>query len=411
MTRHFLPFVIPVLLLLHASSILAQTSVSIGVFAYRDKAFVQSQFQPIAQAIQEALPKARVQLKVLTLNELDKAIEQSRIDYILTNPRHFLAIRQKYRVSGALATLQKPQGEHMLSSLGGVILVSAGSGLSTLGDLQGQTIGIPGKRFLGGYLTQAYEIKQAGYLPERFAKYRELGSHDAVKDALIAGDINVGFVRTGILEDWQSRLNNVSLRVVNARPTLFYPLARSTRLYPEWAFAAMPHVPMDSIRRVSNALLNMKSNQTEKDLRVGFDPPQDYLQVENAARALGAPPFSRMPIWQRLKEQYGSGVWLLIFLAMALVMSLIALIGLNLKKTRMYRRFNALFYFSPSAKLIVEARTAQGAVIIEANHAAAALFGYDDAKSLIDMPVEKLSPPLQPDGQPSYLKSASILSK
>ena len=399
------------LILLYVPQALSSTTVTLGVFAYRDKPFVGGQFKPAADAIQRALPGTNVQLEVLTLDELDKAIAESRVDFVLTNPRHFLAIRQKYRVSGALATLQKPQGGHMLSSLAGVILVQSDTNISSLSDLQNKVIGIPGKRFLGGYLTQAYELQQKGYNPKTFATYKELGSHDAVMQALVNGEIEAGFVRTGILEDWHDTINHGDLRVITPRSNLFYPLARSTRLYPEWAFAAMPDVPMDSIRRVTNALLNLQVDPLAKNSQIGFDPPQDYLQVETAARALGLPPFARMPIWDRLKEQYGSGLWVLVALSVALLITLITLVYLYLNKNRLYRRFNILFYFSPSAKLLLYADRGRGPVITEANNAAARLFGYADTDSLVGMPIEKLSPPVQPDGASSYRKATEILAK
>ncbi|WP_328731941.1 phosphate/phosphite/phosphonate ABC transporter substrate-binding protein [Vreelandella azerica] len=125
---------------------------------------------------------------------------------------------------------------------------------------KGRTSGCPANAFLGGFLTQVYELEQKGFDSKTFADYRELGGHDAVISALLSGDVEAGFVRSGIVEDWlaQGRLQPGQLSVIEAHPAdPYFPLVHSTRLYPEWALAAMPHVPMEDIRRVSNALLQL----------------------------------------------------------------------------------------------------------------------------------------------------------
>ena len=398
-------------LVLFSSVTLAQT-VTLGVFEYRDEAYVTSQFEPVAELMDAALGGTRVELQVLSLDELDRAISENRIDFILTNPRHFLAIRKNNKVSGALATLKKEQGGRLLSSLAGVILTRPAAKITELDDLEGRSIAVPGKRFLGGFLTQAYEIAQNGHDPRRFANYQELGSHDAVMQALLDGKYDAGFVRTGVFEDWlvSGKLEADDLQVLRLQTNSMYPLTHSTRLYPEWALAAMPHVSMETIRAVSNALLNASEIATARGV-VGFDPPQDYLPVEVAARALGVEPFIKDSIWVQTKREYGSAVWVVVILLVSLVASLLALVFFNLNKSRLLRRFNALFYYSPSAKLLVTENAHGVPVIKEANYAAAKLFGCESHQVLIGKSVEDLSPSSQPDGQESALKAAGLIKR
>jgi PAS domain S-box-containing protein len=397
-------------LLLTASSVVAVNTMTLGVFEYRAKEFVTARFQPVADEMGAALGDTKVELRVLSLDELDKAISEGQIDFILTNPRHFLAIRKTNEVSGALATLKKEQGGRLLSSLAGVVLTRPEAGISKLSDLKGLDIGVPGKRFLGGFLTQVYEIAEQGYDPETFAEYVELGSHDSVMQALVDGDIDAGFVRTGVFEDWlaASSLGADDLNVLRIQTNSLYPLVHSTRLYPEWALAAMPHVSMEAIRSVSNALLSADKISTTQG-EVGFDPPQDYLPVELAARELGLEPFVKDSIWQQIQRQHGSAVWVVIVLLIALFSSLLALAYFNLNKSRLLRRFNALFYYSPSAKLLVTEDPQGVPVIKEANYAAAQLFGCDGPEALVGQSVKDLSPSNQPDGQESALKVAGLI--
>ncbi|MDR5897572.1 PhnD/SsuA/transferrin family substrate-binding protein [Halomonas vilamensis] len=387
---------------------MATASTTLGVFAYRDVETVREQFAPVREAMQHALPGNEVRLEVLSLEALDSALETGDIDFILTNPRHFLAVREQHDVSGALATLKKTQGGRHLSSLAGVMLAPADTNINTLDALAGRTIGIPGKRFLGGFLTQAYEIHLQGYDPERFADYQALGSHDAVMQALLNGEVDAGFVRSGILEDWiiGGRLAPGTFKVISPQAVKTprdFPLAHSTRLYPEWALAAMPHVPMEDIRRVSNTLLHREGVFPTGEHSVSFDPPHDYLSVELAARALGVAPFAApsQTLWQQLSARFGRAIWIPIVLAVAFVLLLALFVGLYIRKSRLFERFNALFYYSPSAKLLFHGDEQGRFVIGESNYAAVTLFKAQSSDDLRGKDVVDLSPETQPDGQRS----------
>jgi PAS domain S-box-containing protein len=384
---------------------LASPTTTLGVFAYRDAETVRERFAPVVRAMQWALPSHNVRLKVLSLEALDATIQTAEIDFILTNPRHFLAIRQQQRVTGALASLRKESGRRMLSSLAGVILTRADAHITTLDALEGHQIGVPGKRFLGGFLAQAYEIYRRGHNPEHFAEYRELGSHDAVMAALIAGEVDAGFVRSGILESWQreGRTGTDMLSVLPAYPRDDFPLAHSTRLYPEWAFAALMHVPTEDVRRVTQALLAMTGES------VGFDPPHDYLSVELAAQALGVAPFERQSLWEQLRYEYGPLIWLVFGLATALLMAMATLIWLYCRQRRLYKRVKALFHYSPSPKLLLHPE-GDTLVVDDANQEAVKLFGMAHQADLMGHSIVDLSPVTQPDGESSKTKAQQLTS-
>lgn len=414
---HSLPLLIwPLLLVVLILPTIAQAmpSTTLGVFAYRDPATVEARFAPVVEAMQWALPGQEIRLEILTLEAFDTAIAEGRVDFILTNPRHFLKVRQNYSVSGALATLKHWQGGRYVSSLAGVILVPERSTLKRLEDLQGANIGVPGKRFLGGFLTQAYEIEQHGFDVTSFADYRELGSHDAVISALLNGEVDAGFVRSGIIEDWlaQGRLQPGQLSVIEAHPqSPYFPLAHSTRLYPEWALAAMPHVPMEDIRRVSNTLLQLNGVLAEGEQGVAFDPPQDYLPVELAARALGVAPFTLqdLTLWQQLKQRYGNGLWLIIGLASSIGLAALLLLILYLRTSRLLQRFNALFHYSPSAKLLLNINEHGQPFVSDSNLAASQLFQANAKQDLLGKCILDLCPLYQADGSLSSQRAGELL--
>lgn len=200
------------------------------------------------------------------------------------------------------------------------------------------------------------------------------------------------------------------LRVLRARANIFYPLAHSTDRYPEWALAAMSHVPMEQIRRVSNALLSQDSPLHSQESPVRFAPPQNYLSVEAAARALNLPPFDDDSLWQQIHDRFGPYLWLIVVLTLALFATIATLLILYLKKNRLFHHFNALFCFSPSAKLLLQVSAGGLPVISEANHTATSLFGFGEPKDLVGTDLFALSPLHQPDGETSTTKAARLLA-
>lgn len=146
----------------------ADDSLVLGIFAYRDAAVIQARYQPLADYLDAQLPGTRVTLQALTLTGIETAISHRQIDLLMTNPSHFLQVRSRNSLTGALATQVRFERGEEVSSLGGVVVTLADRrGLDTLGDLKGLRVGIPGKAFLGGYQTQAYELSQMGLSPAR----------------------------------------------------------------------------------------------------------------------------------------------------------------------------------------------------------------------------------------------------
>ncbi len=314
-------------------------AVTLGAFAYRDVSVVEARFAPLTEVMSAALAGREVRLEVLDLEAMDAAVDEARLDFVLTNPRHALSLRAERRVGGELVTLLRYEHGQELAYLAGVVLARRDAELSDLKALKGQTIAIPGQRFLGGFMAQAHELYQRGIDPYRFADYRELGSHDAVMRALLDGEIAAGFVRSGILEDWQRRGHDVSaLEVVAARRYDGFPLVHSTGLYPEWPLTALVHVPERDVRRVASALLGWEGVAGDGE-GLRFAPPRDYLAVEQAARALRIAPFADEPrsLLAELRDRYGLLLWAVPVLAGGLLAAL-ALLMLLYRRRELLNR-------------------------------------------------------------------------
>lgn len=310
-----------------------------GVFAYKGEERTREEFAPIINAINRKLVWEKLELHVLNQAQIYQGLQTKTLDFVVTNPTHFLVARQRYEVTGALATLVKNNDGYPGKSLGGTIIARADNHqVNNLTQLRGKTIAAPGSEYMGGYRAQMYELHLAGVslAPEQI---KFVGSHRAAVDAVINGEVDAGFVRDGILEAMTRRnwLDIKQLKVINVQYRPDFPHLISTRLYPEWPLFALPHVSDMAKRHIAAALLAIDFNEIgdANSAIYGFTVPSDYLAVETLSRDLRLPPFEQREAitWSDLVAEYGTAItWALVFL-FALLTSLMFLL-VWIKKAR-----------------------------------------------------------------------------
>ncbi len=382
----------------------------LGVLATRPLALVEQEHQPLADYLAEQL-NAEVRLRVLDFAALQHALELGQIDFLFTSPGHYLIVRRQFPLAGLLATLIRQESGQQTTQLGGVIFVRAErTDLRTLADLEGQRIAALPPRTLAGYQIQAYELLQAGFNVQRDFVFTHFERHDEVVQAVLAGQADAGFVRTGILEALkkEGRLQAQQLHVINAHQHPGFPFLVSTRLYPDWAFVAMRRVDSTVARHAAAALLLLPPSHpaTQGTQIAGFAPPQVYIEVEDVARALRLPPFDAAPefTWADVWERHE---YLLLALA-ASVLAIVALLGLSLWHRReLMRQRDALsrvIQSWPQPMLLISRSR-----FTQTNQAALALLGLEHESELLGRTPWDISPPQQSDGRDSRQRVQEVL--
>jgi len=282
--------------LVFAATAWAEPPLQLGVLAYRSKEATLLRWQPLADHLQRQLGGRAVRLLALDTQEIEAALRQGALDFVFTNPRQYIEIRQDYGLSGALATLVEldPQG-HPYQQVAGAVIVRAESGIANLHDLRGQRIARADPRLLGGNVAILYELQRAGLSLDEQQFIQTGLPQDTVIDAVRSGRAEAGFVRAGVLENMiaEGRLATGALRVVQPRHEPAFPYAASTRLYPEWAFVALPHVDAGVARRVTASLLSIEPRDAvARAMSIhGFAVPADYAPVEALMREMRIKPF------------------------------------------------------------------------------------------------------------------------
>ena len=332
-----------VLLLCHPISSLARHNepaeeafptkpVRVGIFAFRPKGVMDERFSELGSYLTQQLNGTPVQILPLTDTELEAALQRKELDFILTNPTHFIQLRETGQLSGALATMVMRQGNQPIHGIGGVIIRKAErTDLSDLRALEGKRIAIAGRHFLGTYMAPAYELLHGG-VDLRSVRWVETTQPvDQVISSVLSGKADAGFARTGVLEDLihEGKLKPEELAVIHPQTHPGFGNVVSTRLYPEWPFLAASTVSPRLSLRITAALLSLRPDQSAcvQAGIYGFGIPADYSSVEQAMRELRMAPFSNPPklSWHDVWQQYGGWIAVLSVLtsaAMALVATL-----------------------------------------------------------------------------------------
>ena len=379
-SKHYTPFTLPSRWMLSSALMLSLASMSFSafsnenrpqkqplnmvVYAFQDNEKLQSYYDALANEINQHLPNYHLSIKLMYQSDIIQAIDNHQVDILFTNPVLFKQLRHQYAMISPIATVKKRHQNQNLSSLGGVIFQRADSQpVQHLSELMGRSVAILSKSNAGGYALPLNELHKAGVNPEKL-HWIDLKTHDKVVEAVMSRTVDVGFVRTGVLEDWlaNQRLALSDIRIINPQQLSAFPLLLSTELIPEWPVYALSHVPESAIKALTVALFAIDTSwPSAQKLNIsGFTPPADYYALEAMLTRLRITPFDAIPnlTWME--------VWQLYQVEALVAIAIFALLlGLLLWITRLYRRIKSTSSQLKQASLIFDA-SIEGIVITNA---------------------------------------------
>ncbi|MEW6678719.1 MAG: EAL domain-containing protein [Pseudomonadota bacterium] len=340
------------------SSVTWAQVVRVGVLSFRSLEQTQAQWAPTMAYLETRVPGYQFQLVPLFYPDLDLAVAQSELEFVFTNPEHFVLLRSRHGLA-AMATLMALAEGRPVNSFGGVVVVQAGRGdLNRLTDLRNKVVAAPSPQSLGGYLMQRWALHQAGLEDADLKEIRFLGMpHDKSVEAVLQGKADAGFVRTGVLEAMarEGALAMHEIKVLNLQPGSRFPQLLSTELYPEWPFAAMKSVPKPLQKQVALALLSVPpdSDAARQGKYHGFAPPGDYSPIEAIMLRLRVHP-DRLTHFELkdIIEKYA--VWIAGSLAAVLLLALVVTVRLYMAHRRVKQanaQIHTLAFYDPLTRL------------------------------------------------------------
>lgn len=272
-----------------------EQTAQIGVLAYRGTAAAMVEWRPLATYLTNSVEGWRFELVPVTLSSVESEIEADRIDFLITNPGHYVALAARHDLS-VLATRERwaEISNSHLSRFGTAIIVRRDSPIASLNDLKGKKLAAISPDAFGGFQIAWSQMQKQGVDAFRdLASLRFMGfPHDEVIAAVARKEVDAGIVRGGLLEILAGEGTIVleDYRVLNGQTFDGFPYRVSGPLFAEWPFAALPAVEKRLREQVLIALLASQDPEISAtyNLRDLWSAPLSYESIRGLVGAYQA---------------------------------------------------------------------------------------------------------------------------
>jgi diguanylate cyclase (GGDEF)-like protein len=313
--------------------------------------------------------------------EINKAVRNKQLDFIITNSGHYVYLEKQYHIS-RIATMMRFQNGQWIDRFGGVIFTQSGrSDINTIDDLKGKTIAAVDAESLGGYAAQRFELFRYGMDAENAHMYFTGMPHHKVIKEVLAEKADAGFIRTDVLES-MSREGSIDLsefKIIHSQKSKEFPYLLSTALYPEWPIARLIHTPKELSNKVVIALLRRHiDTKTSKEGDIGWSSPLEYSEIHEMFQALRIPPYDKPEIFT-LKDIWAKyGIMIFSFAFITVIFLLI--MGWMYRKNSYEKAYvKSILDVSPNPTIVTN-----GEFLISANKAMLVFLGYKSFEALKD---------------------------
>ncbi len=272
--------------------------VKIGVLAKRGYEKCLQKWGGTAYYLNIWVPGCSFSIVPLDFQEIEEAVRDKKIDFLLANPAIYAEMEDKYGLS-RIATLKNRRLSKVTTVFGGVIFCRADrKDIRGIEDLRGKDFMAVSKTSFGGWYAAWKYLLDHNIDPRRdFSRLSFGQTHDSVVLAVRDGRVDAGTVRTDALERMagEGRISLDDFRILDVKPPgkTGFPFLRTTRLYPEWPFAKMVHVPPRLAEKVAVALLKMEPDVAAAvDAKcAGWTIPLSYEPIHQCLKALKVGPY------------------------------------------------------------------------------------------------------------------------
>ncbi|MDH5692229.1 MAG: diguanylate cyclase [Gammaproteobacteria bacterium] len=301
--------------------------VYVGVLAYRGIENALARWRPTVEFLQKEIPSRKFKIVPLSLSEMEMAVQNHSIDFLITNTGNYVYLEYKYGVSRIATLINKRLGKES-TLFGAVIFTRADrNDIHTLKDLKGKSFLAVNEDGFGGFQMALREFVDQGVNPYRdFSDLNFSGfPQEKVAIAVINGEADAGTFRTDSLEQLaaEGKIQMDQIKILNAQSDENFPFAHSTRLYPEWPIAKLKHTSRELSREIAVKLMRMESNSAAAVAArsAGWTIPFDYQPVHELMRQLNVGPYKdlgKVTLTAVIREY---GAWIVGVLLIGLVVS------------------------------------------------------------------------------------------
>jgi two-component system sensor histidine kinase TtrS len=268
----------------------ADPPIRFGVLAKRGQEITMQTWKETGDYLTQKL-KRDVTIVPLKFVDIEPALQNKTIDFLLANSAFYARFEQKYNLR-AITTMVNKKGIYALDKFGGVLFVRKDSSINDVQDMRGKRFMCVKFSSFGGAHMALRMLKRNGINPEKdCASFSEGGTHDNVVMAVLQRKVDIGTVRSDTLERMaaEGKIKMDDFRIVNEVNDGFQ-FVHSTQLYPEWPLAACQSVDAKTARDVAKAMMLLKStDKAMTDSKVySWTYPANYSDVTACLREIKA---------------------------------------------------------------------------------------------------------------------------
>ncbi len=307
-------------------------------------------WQSSIDRLNQAIPEHHFQLVDLKRPQLDEAVKNKSVEFIITNPMSYIELEHHYGVTRLLTAKRLREGVAS-TQFGAVIFARADRvDMDNIHDLYNRRfMGVAPEAF-GGFAMAWLELKQNGIDPfTQFLSVEYSGlPQDKIVYAVRDGKVDAGTVRTDTLEHMarEGKIKLSDFRILNRKQHPEFPYAVSTDLYPEWPLASLAHTPSPLAKQVAIALLQLPDANpaAQKNGIAGWTVPMDYYKVEHLLKELHIGPYKQNSESADAISLFKRLWWLLPLITVLLFPPFMAYrrkLNNNIRKTKELARFEA----------------------------------------------------------------------
>ena len=276
----------------------ANDLVKIGVLANRGPERCLEKWSPTSDYLTNAIPGQTFVIVPVDFKQIHTVVQKGEVDLILANPSFYVKLEILYG-AGRIATLKNRLGDKIFTKFGSVVFCRKERGdIDQYRDLKGKAVMAVEETSLGGWRAAWREFKAAGIDPFKdFAALIFGGTHDAVVYAVRDAKVDVGIVRTDLLERMAQegliKLDDFKVVHQHGGGKVHLPFLHSTREYPEWPMAKVKHTTDSLAERVAVVLLQMPTDAPAALAAgcAGWTIPLNYQPVHECLKELKIGPY------------------------------------------------------------------------------------------------------------------------
>lgn len=233
----------------------------VGVLAFAHTEAVLLRWQPTVDRLETDL-ETPVQLIALTPTELDKAVEQKTVDFIITNALTAVSYKKDHGTS-SLLTLVPLMSSNPAFAVGSALVTRKELEVNSITDLSGLKVISTDRKAFGGFQIFAGEMAQQGLNP--FDDFKQLDFVGFPQKKLLSlietGDADIAILPTCVLENAIKRdeISAATLKVVLTKPSAELKCQSSSTLYPYYSFSKLGKTEHQLATKVITSLLSIRA--------------------------------------------------------------------------------------------------------------------------------------------------------